>query len=117
MLASTRSKFQSNSSFHDVVYNNIIRKYKQLGRFDDLKYTGCPIKLSGHEIRHLKGLAKGDSRLSMSKIATNLNTSLAESVARRTIRSYLKDLDFEYVVKNKRTVVKGLSSTTAYCLE
>ena len=116
MLALTRPKFQSNSSFHDVVYNNIIRKYKQLGRFDDLKHTERPKKPSGHEIRHLKGLIKEHSRLSASTIATNLNASLPESVTIRAIQRYLKDLDYEYVVENKRTVVRCSSSTTAYCL-
>ena len=36
-------------------------------------------KLSECEIRHLKGLIKGDSRLSASKIAMDLNASLLES--------------------------------------
>ena len=80
---------------------NVIKKDKQVGRFDDLKHTGRPKKLSAREIRHLKRLAKGNSRLSASKIATNLNASLPETVTTRTIRRYLKDLAFEYVVKIK----------------
>ena len=55
--------------------------------------------LSGSEIRHLKRLIEGDSRLSRSKIAKDLNASLPERVTTSTIRSYLKDLAFEYVVK------------------
>ncbi|CAF2092095.1 unnamed protein product [Rotaria magnacalcarata] len=80
---------------------NAIKKYKQLSRFDDLKHTGRPKKLSGREIRHLKRLPKGDSRFSASKIASDLNTSLQKPITTRTIRRYLKDLGFEYVVKIK----------------
>ena len=58
---------------------NVIKKHKQLDRFDDLKHTGHPTKHSGGEIRHLKRLVKGGSRLSASKIATDLNASLPES--------------------------------------
>ena len=82
---------------------NAIKKYKQLGQFDDLKHIGHPKKLSGREIRHLKRLVKGDSRLSESKIPTNLNARLSEPVTTRTIRRYLKDLGFEHVVKIKKT--------------
>ena len=81
---------------------NAIKKYKQLGRFDDLKHTGRPKKFSGREIRRLKTLVKGYSRLSASKIWTNLNVSLPEPVATRTMRRRLKDLNFEYVVKIKK---------------
>ena len=38
---------------------NAINKDKQLGRFDNLKHTRHPKKLSGREIRHLKRLVKG----------------------------------------------------------
>ena len=31
-----------------------IKKYKQLGRLNDLKHNGHPKKLSGREIRHLQ---------------------------------------------------------------
>ena len=78
---------------------NVIKKYKQLDRFDDLKHTGHSKKLSGRDICYLKRLVQGSSRLSASKIATNLNDSLPEPVTTRTIRGYLKDLAFEYVVK------------------
>ncbi|CAF3398923.1 unnamed protein product [Rotaria socialis] len=86
---------------------NAIKKYKQLGRFDDLKHTGRPKKLSGREIRHLKRLFKGDSRLSASKIASDLNTSLPKSITTRIIRRYLKDLGFDYVVKIKKQWLSG----------
>ena len=78
-----------------------IKKHQQLGRFDDLKYTGRrPEKLSSCEIRHLKGLLKGDSQLSKSKIATDLNISLPKLVKTRTMRRYLKDLGVKYVIKD-----------------
>ena len=78
---------------------NVIKKDKQLGQFDDLKHTGRTNKLSDREIRHLERLVKGDSRFDASKIATDLNASLTEPVTTRTIRRYLKDRVFEYVVK------------------
>ena len=81
---------------------NAIREYKKLCRFDDLQHTGRPKKLSGREIRHLKRLVKGDSRISASKIASDLNTSSPKPVTTRTVRQYLKELGFEYVVKVKK---------------
>ena len=53
-----------------------IKKYKQLGRFNDLKHTGRPKKLSAREICHLKRWVKADSPFSAGKIATDLNISL-----------------------------------------
>ena len=47
---------------------NTIKKYKQLGRFDDFKYTERPQKLSGLEIRHLKRLVKGILALVRAKL-------------------------------------------------
>ena len=79
-----------------------ILKYEHLGRFDDLKHTGRPKKLSGREIRDLRRLLRGDSCLSSRKIATNLNASLLRPVITKTIPRYLKDLAFEYVVKIKK---------------
>ena len=81
---------------------NGIKKDKQLGRFDDLKHTRRPKKLSDREIRHLKGLINGDSRITERKIVTDLNASLPEPVTTRARRRYLKDLVFKYVVKIKR---------------
>ena len=80
---------------------NAISKYKQLDQFDDLKHTERPKKLSDREIRHSKRLIKGDFRSSTSKIATDLNAILPELVITRTMRRYLKDPAFEYVVKTK----------------
>ena len=79
------------------------QEIKQLDRFGDLKHTGRPKKLSAREIRHLKRLVKGDSRLSASKIATNLSASVPEPVTTRIMRRYLRDLSFEYVVKIKNS--------------
>ena len=113
MLPSTSSQVQTTQ----CCVQNAIKKYKQLGRFDDLKYTGRPKKLSNREIRHLKGLIKANSCLSASKIATKLGTSLPESITTRAIRRYSKDFAVEYVIKIKqKTMVKCPTSTTTYCL-
>ena len=60
------------------MYKNVITKYQQPGRFYNLKHTGRRKKLSDIEIRHLKRLVKGYSRLSASKIAMDLNSSLLQ---------------------------------------
>ena len=78
---------------------NAIKKYKQLGWFDALKHTGRPKKLLRSWDSTFKKIGQRNSRLSASKIAMNLNTSLSELVTTRIIRRYLKDLDFEYLVK------------------
>ena len=93
-----------------------IKEYKQLDPLDDVKHAGRPEKLSGRDIRHLKGLVKGDSSLGASKIVTDLNASLPEPIITSAIRRYLKGLGLEYVVKVKKTVVKFPSSTTVYYL-
>ena len=84
---------------------NAIKKYKKLCWFDDLQHTGRPKKRSGREIRYLKRLVKGDSRIGASKIASDLNTSLPKPVTIRTVQRYLKKLGFEYVVKVKVPVI------------
>ena len=67
-----------------------------------MQHTGRLKKLSGCEIRHLKRLVKGDSRISSSKIESDFNTSLPKPVTTRTVRRYLEELGFEYVVKVKQ---------------
>ena len=62
---------------------------------------GIQKKLSGLEIRHLKGLVKGDSQLSASKIATNLNARLPKPAPTMIMRRYMKDLALEYAVRIK----------------
>ncbi|CAM4796680.1 unnamed protein product [Rotaria magnacalcarata] len=78
-----------------------INKYKCLGTYDDLKRSGRLKKLDGRGFRHLKRLVKGEARLSATKIASDLNASLQKPVTTRTVRTYLRELGFEYVVKNQ----------------
>jgi hypothetical protein len=40
---------------------NVIKKCKQLDRYDNRKYTECQKNLSSREFRHLKKLVRGDS--------------------------------------------------------
>ena len=56
---------------------------------------------------HLERLVKFESRLSASKITSELNNSLPKPVTTRTIRNYLRELSYEYVVK----LTKQWSST------
>ena len=59
-------------------------------------------KIPNRGVRHLKRLVKDDGRLSATKITSDLNTSLPKPVSTRTVRRYLRDLGYEYVVKIKR---------------
>lgn len=81
---------------------NAIKKFKQLGIYKDLKHTGRPKKINGRDLRHLKRLVTGDARLSASRITSDLNSSLVKPVSIFTVRRYLKDLGYEYVVKIKK---------------
>ena len=99
MLISIRFKFSKQLKVWRCCAQNPIEKYKQVGRFDDLKHTGRPKRFSGCEIRHMKRLVNGNSRLSASKIATDLNANLPEPVITRTIQRYLRDHALKYVVK------------------
>ena len=56
--------------------------------------------------RHLKRLVKGDRRLSVAKIASDLNSSLPKPVMTRTLRSYVRDLGFEYRVKIEKAMAQ-----------
>ena len=47
-------------------------------------------------------MVKGDVRLNATEIASDLNASLAKLVTIRTVRTYLKELGSEYVVKVKK---------------
>lgn len=47
-------------------------------------------------------LVKGNSRLSASKIASDINSSLPKPITADTVRRYLKSFGFEYVVKIKK---------------
>ena len=78
------------------------QKYNDLGRYDDLKRSGRPQKTNGRNIRHLKRLVNGDSRLCARKITYDLNNSLPKPVSVVTVRRYLKTLAYEYVVRVKK---------------
>lgn len=67
-----------------------------------MKRSGRPKKLSDRDERHLKRLVKGENRLSVAKIALDLNSSLQKPITTRTVRTYLAKLGFEYKVKLKR---------------
>ncbi|CAF2016844.1 unnamed protein product [Rotaria magnacalcarata] len=81
---------------------NAIKKYKETGQYNDFPRTGRPKKIPNRGIRHLKRLVKDDGRLSAAKITSDLNASLPKPVSTRTVRRYLRDLGYEYVVKIKK---------------
>ena len=81
---------------------NAIKKFKLHHHYNDAKRSGRPKKITGRNVRCLKRLVKGDSRLSATKIMSDLNSVLPEPVTVRTVRRYLKKLGFEYVVKIKK---------------
>ena len=89
-----------NISGHCV--QNAIEKYNETDRYNDLQRTSCPKKIEIRNIRHLKRLVKVDVRLNVTKFASDLNGSLPKLVTTRTIRRYLGDLGFEYIVKIKK---------------
>ena len=81
---------------------NVIKKYTRLGAYDHAKRSERPKELDTRGFRHLKRLAKGDERQSATKIASDLNANLPKPVTIRTVRTYLKQLAIEYVVKMKK---------------
>ena len=81
---------------------NTISKYKHPGTYDDLKRSEHPKKNDALGFRHLKRLIKGNARLSATKIASDLNANLQKLVTPPTVRTYLKELAFECVVKVKK---------------
>ena len=93
---------QLNISRHCV--QNAVKKYKKTRQCNDFPRTGRPKKIPNRGVRHLKRLVKHDGRLSAAKITSDLNASLPKSVSTRTIRCYLRDLGYEYVVKIKKTM-------------
>ena len=78
---------------------NAINENKHLGTYEDLKSLGCLKKLDGRSFRHLKRSVKGDARLSVTKVVSNLNAILPKPVTMPTAHIYLKELGFEYVLK------------------
>ena len=95
---------QLNISRHYV--QNPIKKYKETGQYNDFPRPGRPKKIPNRGVRHLKRLVKDDGRLSAAKITSDLNGSLPKAVSTRTVRRYLRDLGYEYVVKIKKTMVQ-----------
>ncbi|CAF1597481.1 unnamed protein product [Adineta ricciae] len=81
---------------------NAIRKFKNHGHYNDMKRSGRPKKISGSDICYLKRLVRGDVRLSASKVTSELNISLSNPVSVVSVRRYIKDLGYEYVVKLKQ---------------
>ena len=77
-------------------------KYENLGTYEDLKLSESTKKLDEWGFWHLKRLVEGDVRLSATKILSNMNASLPKSVKTQTVRTCLKELGFEYVVKEKK---------------
>ena len=85
---------------------NAITKFEEYTKFDDMKRSSRPKSLSDRNIRELKRLVQGDNRLSAAKITTDLNMSLFKPVSKRTVRQYVKKLDYEYAVKIKKTMAE-----------
>ena len=81
---------------------NAINKYKHLGTYEDSKRSERPKKVDAQDLRHSKRLVKGDAHLYATKTASDLNASLSKSVTTQIVRTYLKELGFEYVVKVKK---------------
>ena len=57
-------------------------------KFDDMKRSGGPKKLSNRNVHELKRLIQSYDRLSAAKITTDLNMSPSKSVSKRTVRRY-----------------------------
>jgi transposase len=76
-----------------------MKKFKETGSSDEKKWCGRPLKINERDIRQLKRLVKLENRLSASKITSDLNNSLSKPVTTRTVRNYLRELSYEYVVK------------------
>ena len=102
MLGLTKFKFQSKSIFLRCCAQNAINKYKHLDTYKDSKCSERVKMFDERSFRHLKRLAKDDARLNATKIASNLNVSLPKRVITRKLRTYLKERNFQYMVKMKK---------------
>ena len=89
---------QLNISRHCV--QNAVKKYKT-HQYNDFPRTARPEKIPNRGVPHLRRLVKDNGRLSAAKITSDLNASLPKPVSTRTVRRYLRDLGYEYVVKIK----------------
>ena len=79
-----------------------IAKYKHPGIYKDFKCLERPKQLDGRDFQHLKRLIRDDECLSATKIVSDLNASFQKLVTTPTVHTYLKELNFEYVVKVKK---------------
>ena len=91
---------QLNISKHCV--QNAVKKYKETRQYNDFPRTGRPKEIPNRGVRHLKRLVKDDGCLSAATITSDLTASLPKPVSTRTVRRYLQDLGYEYVVKIKK---------------
>ena len=80
----------------------MINKYKRLGTNKDSKRSECSKRLDRRDFWYLKRLVKSDACVSAVKIGWDLNDSLPKPVTTRTVRTYLKEPGFEYVVTEKK---------------
>ena len=96
---------------------NVINKYKQLDIYEDSKLSGRPKTVDGQGFGHLNRLVRGDARLSVTKVTSDLNGSLPKPETTRTVHTYLKELDFEYLVtvKKQRLSIQHLQQRVAWC--
>ncbi|CAF4418049.1 unnamed protein product, partial [Rotaria magnacalcarata] len=96
---------------------NAIKKHSETDEYVDKKHSGRPKKLGEREQRYLKRLVKGENRLSVSKITSDLNQSILEPISSRTVFNYLKKLGYEYKVKLKKQWLssKDREQRVAWC--
>ena len=80
---------------------NAVKKYKETRQYNNFPRTDRPKTIPNRGVRHLKRLVKDDGCLSAAKITSDLNASLPKPVSTRTVRGYLRDLGYEYIVKIK----------------
>ena len=98
------NQVQISKQLHNSRYcvQNAINQYEHLGTYEDLKPSGRTKILDGWGFQHLERLVKGDTCLTATRIASDLNASLPRPVTTQTVGTHLKDPDFEYMVKVKK---------------
>ena len=108
------SKISKQLQIRRCCVRNAVIKFEENAEFDNMKWSGRSTSLSDRNVRELKKLVQGDSRLSAAKITTDLNMSLSKP----TIYRYLKKLDYEYAVKLKNHGwVLGIEKLTVSTLD
>ena len=75
---------------------NAIKKFEEHRIYEDLKRSARSKTCSDRNMRDLNHLVKGEDRLSVAKIRTDLNTNLPKT---EIVRRYLQNLDYEDAVK------------------